>query len=153
MNAREKVTALRKLMTKHKVDAYYVPSADPHMSEYLPECWKHRSWLSGFTGSAGEVIIGMKKAGLWTDGRYFLQGSTELEGSGIDLMRMGEPGTPSTVQWVVSQLKKGQSLGVDASVISVSAAREFDAGLADKGIKVKYLINILEIICSAARPW
>ncbi len=127
MNAREKVTALRKLMKKHKVDAYYVPSADPHMSEYLPECWKHRAWLSGFTGSAGEVVIGMKKAGLWTDGRYFLQGSMELKGSGIDLMRMGEPGTPSQVQWVASQLKKGQSLGVDASVISVTAALEFDS--------------------------
>ncbi len=138
MNAREKVSALRKLMKKHKVDAYYVPSADPHMSEYLPECWKHRAWLSGFTGSAGEVVIGMKKAGLWTDGRYFLQGSMELKGSGIDLMRMGEPGTPSKVQWVASQLKKGQSLGVDASVISVTAAREFDAGLAGYGIKVKY---------------
>ena len=138
MNAREKVSALRKLMSKNKVDAYYVPSADPHMSEYLPECWKHRSWLSGFTGSAGEVIIGMKKAGLWTDGRYFLQGSIELEGSGIDLMRMGEPGTPTQVEWVASQLKKGQSLGVDASVISVTAARAFDAGLAAHGIKVKY---------------
>ncbi|MCP4291727.1 MAG: aminopeptidase P family protein [bacterium] len=138
MNAREKIAALRKLMKKNKVDAYYVPSADPHMSEYLPECWKHRAWLSGFTGSAGEVLVGMKKAGLWTDGRYFLQGSIELKGSGIDLMRMGEPGTPSKVQWLAAQLKKGQSLGVDASVISVSAARSFDEGLAAHGIKVKY---------------
>jgi len=147
MNAREKVAALRKLMSKHKVDAYYVPSADPHMSEYLPECWKHRSWLSGFTGSAGEVIIGMKKAGLWTDGRYFLQGSIELEGSGIDLMRMGEPETPTQVQWVASQLKKGQSLGVDASVISVTAARAFDAGLAAHGIKVKYFTpNLVDVL-------
>ena len=152
MNAREKVTALRKLMKQHKVDAYYVPSADPHMSEYLPECWKHRSWLSGFTGSAGEVIIGMKKAGLWTDGRYFLQGSIELKGSGIDLMRMGEPGTPSTVQWVASQLKKGQSLGIDASVISVSAAREFDSGLADHGINVKYFTPNLVGELWADRP-
>jgi len=138
MNAREKVAALRKLMSKNKVDAYYVPSADPHMSEYLPECWKHRAWLSGFTGSAGEVLIGMKKAGLWTDGRYFLQASIELKDSGIDLMRMGEPDTPTQIQWLASQLKKGQSLGIDASVISVTAARSFDAGLAAHGIKVKY---------------
>lgn len=138
MTVREKVAALRKLMKKHKVDAYYVPSADPHMSEYLPECWKHRAWISGFTGSMGEVLIGMKKAGLWTDGRYFLQGSIELEGSGIDLMRMGEPQTPSMEQWVAKQLKKGQSLGVDPSVISVAAARKFDAALAERGIKVKY---------------
>jgi len=138
MNAREKIAALRKLMSKNKVDAYYVPSADPHMSEYLPECWKHRAWLSGFTGSAGEVIVGMKKAALWTDGRYFLQASIELKDSGVDLMRMGEPDTPTQIQWLASQLKKGQSLGVDASVISVTAARSFDAGLAAHGIKVKY---------------
>jgi Xaa-Pro aminopeptidase len=86
MTAREKVAALRKLMKANKLDAYYVPSADPHQSEYLPEAWKLRSWLSGFTGSAGELVIGQRKAGLWTDGRYFLQASQELAGSGIDLM-------------------------------------------------------------------
>ena len=117
MNARDKVAALRQLMKKHKIDAYYVPSADPHQSEYLPEDWKFRAWLSGFTGSMGELVVGSRKAGLWTDGRYFLQAEKELPGSGIDLMRMGEPGTPEMTAWVASQLKKGQAIGMDPSVV------------------------------------
>jgi Xaa-Pro aminopeptidase len=139
MNVRDKVAALRQLMKKHKIDAYYVPSADPHQSEYLPEDWKFRSWLSGFTGSMGELVVGARKAGLWTDGRYFLQGEQELAGSGIDLMRMGEPGTPEMTAWVASQLKKGQALGMDPSVVSMAAAASFENALAAKGVKVKYV--------------
>ncbi|MDX2475492.1 MAG: aminopeptidase P family protein [Candidatus Krumholzibacteria bacterium] len=139
MNAQHKVVELRKLMKKNKIDAYYVPSADPHMSEYLPDCGKHREWLSGFTGSAGELVIGLRKAGLWTDGRYFLQASIELKDSGISLMKMGEPETPSMPEWVAAQLKKGQVLGVDPTVISVAAAGQFESALAPHGIKVKFL--------------
>jgi Xaa-Pro aminopeptidase len=139
MNARQKVAALRQLMKKHGVAAYYVPSADPHQSEYLPEPWKYRSWLSGFTGSMGELVVGMRKAGLWTDGRYFLQGAMELEGSGIGLMKMGVPGTPAMPAWVISQLKKGQALGLDPSVVSVAAATGFEEALAPHGIKVKFV--------------
>ncbi len=139
MDAQQKVAALRKLMKKNKVDAYYIPSADPHMSEYLPDCWKYRDWLSGFSGSAGELIIGARKAGLWTDGRYFLQAGNELKGSGIDLMKLGEPGTPSMTAWVAGTLKKGQALGVDPTVISVASAEQFERALAPHGIKVKFL--------------
>ena len=72
MTARDKIAALRKLMRANRMDAYFVPSADPHQSEYLPEAWKLRAWLSGFTGSAGELVVTARDAGLWTDGRYFL---------------------------------------------------------------------------------
>ena len=139
MTAREKVAALRQLMKKHKVDAYYVPSADPHLSEYLPEAWKHRAWLSGFTGSMGELMVGARKAGLWTDGRYFLQASLELPGSGIDLQKLGEPGTPDMPTWVASQLRKGQALGMDPGVVSVAMAETFERALAPRGIKVKFV--------------
>ena len=139
MSAQQKVAALRKLMKDSKIAAYYVPSADPHMSEYLPECWKYRDWLSGFTGSAGELLVGARKAGLWTDGRYFLQASIELKESGIDLMKLGEPATPSMPAWVAGQLKSGEFLGVDPTVISVAAADDFERSLAPHGIKVKYL--------------
>jgi len=139
MTARQKVAALRKLMQKHRVDAYYVPSADPHQSEYLPAAWKLRAWLSGFTGSAGEVVVTGRKAGLWTDGRYFLQASLELPGSGIDLMRMGEPETPEMPAWVASQLRRGQTLGMDPSVVSIAAARRFEEALAPHGVKVKFV--------------
>ena len=152
MNAREKVAALRKLMKKHRIDAYYIPSADPHQSEYLPENWKFRTWLSGFTGSMGELVVGMRKAGLWTDGRYFLQAGMELKGSGIDLMRMGEPGTPEMTDWVVSQLKKGQALGMDPSVVSVAAAGTFEKALAARGVKVKFLTTNLVAALWRDRP-
>jgi Xaa-Pro aminopeptidase len=139
MNASEKVAALRRLMKKHKIDAYYVPSADPHQSEYLPEAWKFRAWLSGFTGSMGELVVGARKAGLWTDGRYFLQAEKELPGSGIDLMRLGEPGTPEMTAWVGAQLKKGQAIGMDPSVVSVSAAATFEEAMSARGLKVKFV--------------
>lgn len=139
MEVHQKVLALRKLMKKNKIAAYMVPSADPHMSEYLPECWQLRAWLSGFDGSAGELVIGARKAGLWTDGRYFLQAGNQLKGSGIELMKMGEDETPSMPNWVAGQLKKGQALGVDPSFISVAAAARFEAALTPRGIKVKYI--------------
>jgi Xaa-Pro aminopeptidase len=143
MTTPQKLKALRDLMKKNQVAAYYVPSADPHMSEYLPESWKHRAWLSGFTGSAGELLVGRRQAGLWTDGRYFYQASLELEGSGIDLMKMGRPETPSMTGWIAAQLKKGEAVGVDPGVMSMAQAERFERELAPRGIKVKYIARNL----------
>ena len=143
MNAREKVAALRKLMKSNRIHAYYVPSADPHQSEYLPEAWKLRAWLSGFTGSAGELVVGLREAGLWTDGRYFLQAANELSGSGIKLMKIGEPDTPSMEEFVASQLRKGQVLGMDPATVSAARARQFEESLEPKGIKVKFIAQNL----------
>ena len=148
MTARDKVAALRKLMKSNKIHMYYVPSADPHQSEYLPEAWKLRAWLSGFTGSAGELLVGARKAGLWTDGRYYLQAGNELAGSGITLMKMGEPATPSMEDFVKSELRKGQVLGMDPSTVSAAAARRFEEALAPAGIKVKFIAQNL-----VARLW
>ncbi len=139
MNARDKLAALRREMKKLGIHALYVPSADPHQSEYLPDAWKHRAWLSGFTGSMGELVVGSRRAALWTDGRYFLQASKELAGSGIELMRMGEPGTPAMTTWAAKQLRPGQVLGVDATVVSMTAADEFEMTLAMHGVDVAFL--------------
>lgn len=139
MTAREKVAALRKLMQVNKIQAYYVPSADPHQSEYLPENWKLRAWLTGFSGSAGELIVGTRQAGLWTDGRYYLQAGGELAGSGIDLMKQGEPETPSMEAFVIAQLRRGQTLGMDPSTVSAATAHRFEEALAPHGIKVKFI--------------
>jgi Xaa-Pro aminopeptidase len=139
MTAREKMTALRREMKKLGIHALFVPSADPHQSEYLPAAWKHRAWLSGFSGSMGELLVTPRRAALWTDGRYFLQAGKELAGSDIELMRMGEPGTPSMTAWVAKQLRSGQVLGVDASVVSMTAAADFENALAPHGIKVEFL--------------
>jgi len=152
MTTPQKLKALRELMKTNKVDAYYVPSADPHLSEYLPEAWKHRAWLSGFTGSMGELLVGAKKAGLWTDGRYFYQGDMQLAGSTIDLMKMGQPGTPTMTQWLIKQLKPGQAIGVDPSVMSMTQAVKFEQELAPRGIKVKYIAKNLVSSIWTDRP-
>ncbi len=147
MTTAAKLEALRELMQQHQVAAYYVPSADPHMSEYLPECWKRRAWLSGFTGSAGELLVAAKAAGLWTDGRYFFQASLELPGSGIDLLKLGVPETPSPTAWLRSQLKPGEAVGVDPAVMSVAQADLFERELLPHGIKVKPLArNLVDAI-------
>lgn len=137
MTPAQKLKALRDLMKKEKVAAYYVPSADAHMSEYLPEHAKRRAWLSGFTGSAGDLVVGQKKAGLWTDGRYFYQAELQLPGSGIDLQRLGHPDTPTTTGWIAAQLKRGDALGIDPAVISMDQAATLERDLAAHGIKVK----------------
>ncbi len=139
----QKLKALRALMKQQKIAAYYVPSADAHMSEYLPEDAKRRAWLSGFTGSAGELLVGLRKAGLWTDGRYFYQGAMQLAGSTIDLMKQGQPETPSMTAWLVKQLKKGEAVGIDPTLMSMTQAYNLETALAPHGIKVKAIAGNL----------
>ncbi|MBT4291700.1 aminopeptidase P family protein [bacterium] len=143
MNAKQKLKAIRELMKKNGLNAYYIPSVDPHQSEYLPECWKRRHWLSGFNGSAGDLAITTTKAALWTDSRYFLQAEIQLAGSGIELMRLGDPGVLAMEQWACKVLKKGQVLGVDPAVMSVNAAMSLETSLQSEGIKVKYVARNL----------
>jgi len=118
MTSNEKVSALREEMQKNNVDAFIVYSADPHMSEYLPTEWQERAWLSGFTGSAGFVVITKDKAGLWTDGRYFTQAPTELEGSGIDLFKDGMDGTPHYIDWIISEIPMNGKVAVNGLATS-----------------------------------
>ncbi len=118
MTSNEKVAALREEMQKNNVDAFIVYSADPHMSEYLPEEWQERAWLSGFTGSAGFVVVTKDKAGLWTDGRYFTQAPAELAGSGIDLFKDGMEGTPHYIDWIISEIPENGKVAVNALATS-----------------------------------
>ncbi|KNB61348.1 aminopeptidase P family protein [Chryseobacterium sp. Hurlbut01] len=118
MTSSEKVAALREEMQKNNVDAFIVYSADPHMSEYLPEEWQERAWLSGFTGSAGFVVVTKDKAGLWTDGRYFTQAPAELAGSGIDLFKDGMEGTPHYIDWIISEIPENGKVAVNALATS-----------------------------------
>lgn len=113
MTSKEKVAVLRATMKKNNVDAFIVYSADPHIGEYLPKEWQERTWLSGFTGSAGFVVVTHNKAGLWTDGRYFTQAPKELAGSGIDLFKMGIEGTPDYIDWIISETKENARIGVN----------------------------------------
>lgn len=118
MTSKEKVAALREEMQKNNVDAFIVYSADPHMSEYLPQEWQERAWLSGFLGSAGFVVITKDKAGLWTDGRYFTQAPIELAGSGIDLFKDGMEGTPNYIDWIISEIPENGKVAVNAVATS-----------------------------------
>lgn len=132
----ERISALRKKMQQENVDAFIVFSADPHMSEYLPEEWLERAWLSGFTGSAGFVVVTQDKAALWTDGRYFVQAPIELEGSGVELMRMGMEGVPEYIEWLKSEVKDGGKVAVNALATSNTNWSDLEQKLASKNIKV-----------------
>lgn len=118
MTSSEKIVALRQKMSENNIDAFIVYSADPHMSEYLPAEWQERTWLSGFTGSAGFVVITKDKAGLWTDGRYFVQAPIELKDSGIDLFKDGMDGTPNYIDWIISEIPEEGTVAVNAIATS-----------------------------------
>lgn len=134
---KERLQALRGLMKKYSLDAYLVPSTDPHQNEYIPEFWQRRKYISGFRGSAGDVVITHSKAGLWTDSRYFLQAEQELDCDIIQLFKMGMPGVPSIKEWIAEELRKQEVLGVDPQVLSHRSFDDFHSYLKTRGIRVK----------------
>ena len=133
-NIPERITALREAMIQHKIDAYIIPTSDPHMSEYPADCWKYREWISGFTGSAGTVVVTANKAGLWTDSRYFLQAASQLEGSGIELYTMMLPETPSISDFLKHELTPGDTVGLNGETYSITEAQALERTLAEKEI-------------------
>ncbi len=136
MKAIEKLAKLRAVMSREGVDAFVVYSADPHMSEYLPEEWQERSWLSGFTGSAGFVVVTKDKACLWTDGRYFVQAPQELAGSSIELMKDGVEGTPHYIDWLISELPKNGKVAVNALATAHANWEMLKNKLSKKGLSL-----------------
>ncbi len=134
-----RLAQLRKLMKKHHLDAYIIPSTDAHQSEYVPDIWQRRRWISGFTGSAGDVVVLRDKAGLWTDSRYFLQAEEQLSGSGIDLFKIGQTETPGIETYLCTELKKGSVVGIDPSVFAVAEADDLDEVLSAHELKLKFV--------------
>ena len=132
MTVVEKIAALRAAMEAEGADGVYVPSSDPHMTEYLPARWRCRAWLSGFTGSAGTLCVTREAAALWTDGRYFIQAERQLEGSGITLMRMAQPGVPTAEEWLADRMPAGGTLALDGACTSVSVVESLEKALAEK---------------------
>ena len=133
MTVKESITALRERMKEKKIDAYLVPTDDFHASEYVGEDFKCRKYITGFTGSAGTAVIMQDMAGLWTDGRYFIQAAAQLEGTGVDLFKMGEPGVPTIHQFLEEKLGEGMCLGFDGRTISAKEAAELSEALGKKG--------------------
>ncbi len=132
---RNRLSALRRLMADKGIDAYLIVSDDDHASEYVGDYFKCREFLSGFDGSAGSLVITQTEAGLWTDGRYFLQAREQLGGTGITLQKMGEPDVPAIPAYLASVLQDGQCLGYDGRTIRAGYAAEIEAALAGKQIR------------------
>ena len=145
-NIPQRIVALREAMRKRQIDAYIIPSSDPHLSEYPADRWKSRAWISGFNGSAGTIVVTAEKAGLWTDSRYFLQAEAQLAGSGIDLFKMKLPETPSINEFLLQTLHEGQCVGVDGQCYSAEEAHSLEAFLGKKGIRLDSSFDLLEEI-------
>lgn len=132
MDVKERIEQLRTLMREKGIEAYIVPSSDPHQSEYVAEHYTARTFITGFTGSAGTAVITLKDAGLWTDGRYFIQAENQLKGSGVTLYRMGEAGVPTIEAFLKDSLNKGAKVAFDGKVISVDYFRGLQKALESK---------------------
>ena len=135
MTTAEKLTALRRAMAQRGLAAYLVLTDDFHASEYVGDYFKAREYLSGFTGSAGTLLILPSCALLWTDGRYFLQAESQLAGSGIELMRSGEPDVPTLERFLLAELEDGSLLGFDARTVNTALARRLGNKLRTKHIR------------------
>ncbi|MFP4973989.1 aminopeptidase P family protein [Paenibacillus sp. CN-4] len=136
METSDKVEQLRNRMRKEGWDACLITSADAHLSEYVDEHWKTRQWLTGFTGSVGTAVVTLDDAGLWADGRYFIQAERQLQGSGIRLFRMGQPGVPTVEEWLAETLPAQGTLAVDGRTLSVSGCNSLNAALRNKTVTI-----------------
>lgn len=137
---------LRAAMARHGIDAFIVPSSDPHLSEYLPRRWQGREWMSGFTGSVGTFIATANFAGVWTDGRYWTQAETELAGSEIALMKIPSGASLLHIDWLAANMQPGQTVAVDARVLGLAVARLLGEALGARGVKLRTDIDLLDEI-------
>ncbi|MHA4868802.1 aminopeptidase P family protein [Duganella sp. PWIR1] len=140
----ERIALLRAAMRQQQIDALMIPSADPHLSEYLPERWQGREWASGFTGSVGTLIVTQEFAGVWTDARYWTQAEQQLAGTGIQLMKLTSGASVQYVDWLASHLKAGQALSVDGAVLGLAIARLLQTALDAKNVTLRTDLDLLE---------
>ncbi|WP_195334852.1 aminopeptidase P family protein [Paraclostridium bifermentans] len=138
-----RLESLRKYMGEYKIDAYIIPSSDNHQSEYVGDYFKSRAYISGFTGSAGTLVVTMDEAGLWTDGRYFIQAENQLKNTGIKLFKMGEEGVPTTQEFICDKLAKGSTLGFDGRLISANEGKSLEEKLKEKNVTIKYEYDLV----------
>lgn len=152
MNIREELYALRELMRKKNIQAYIVVTDDFHSSEYVGGYFKVREYLSGFTGSAGTLVVLEDRAALWTDGRYFIQAEEQLKGSSIDLMKSGQPNVPDITEYLYSSLNEGDTIGFDGRTVSNAFACKLIEALRDKSITLSYQIDLADEIWTDRPP-
>lgn len=145
--AKKRIAELRRLLKEESIDFYIVPTADFHNSEYVGSYFKMRSFLSGFTGSAGTLIVSENEVGLWTDGRYFVQAEAQLKGSGIVLYKMAEEGVPTIEEYLEKNVKNGQVVGFDGRVVDASFGRKLE-----KRFQLSYDKDVADAIWSDRPP-
>ncbi|MGE8388437.1 MAG: M24 family metallopeptidase [Pseudomonas sp.] len=131
----QRLARVREVMAREGVDALLVPSADPHLSEYLPGYWQGRRWLSGFDGSVGTLVVTADFAGLWADSRYWEQADKELAGSGIELMKL-LPGKPGALEWLGDNIRAAGAVAVDGAVMALASARQLEERLKARDIRL-----------------
>lgn len=142
----ERLKQIRQLMEKEGIAAYIIPSSDPHISEYLPERYKCIAWTSGFTGSAGTLVITANFAGLWTDARYFVQANEQLAGSGFELVKLKVQGAAEYAEWIGEHLSKGDKVAFDGNLASLLVAQTVKSILEPLGIRVEGHVDLLSSI-------
>ena len=146
MNVNERIEELRNEMKERGIEAYIIPSSDPHQSEYVAEHYTARTFITGFTGSAGTAIITLKDAGLWTDGRYFIQAENQLKGTGVALFKMGQAGVPTVEEFLKETLNKGAKIAFDGKVISVEYFRGLKSALESSEFSYEVNEDLIDII-------
>ena len=146
MNIPNRIEKLRHFMNDNQIDVYLVPSDDNHQSEYVGEHFKSRAFITGFTGSAGTAFITKETAGLFTDGRYFVQAAKQLKGSGVELFKMREPGVPTLEEHLYNIVPENGVLGFDGRVVSMNLGKELEALLAKKGATLKTDADLIDLV-------
>ncbi len=152
MTVNEKIAAIRQQLELFELDAYIIPSTDPHMGEYVPEHWGERAWISGFTGSAGTVVITKDFAGLWTDSRYFHQAEEQLSGTDMELMKLLIPHTPEHIDWLVNHLPSQSRVAVNGQMLPFSTVKLLHSRLAEKEIDLITLVDLVKKVWSDRPP-
>ncbi len=142
----ERTEKLRDLMRENSIDIYIIPTADFHQSEYAGAYFKAREFMTGFTGSAGTAVITQEEAGLWTDGRYFIQAANQIQGTGVKLFKMGEPGVPTIREYVKETLQEGGTIGFDGRVVSMQEGEAYEKIALDKHGKICYEQDLVDAI-------
>lgn len=139
----DRIDRLRSLMAKEGIDIYLITDSDYHNSEYIGDFFKCREYMSGFTGSNGQIVVTGTEALLWTDGRYFIQAASELENSGIILMKMGEPGVPTIREYITEHIKEGDTLGFDGRVVSAKSGIAYEKTAAAHGARIRCDLDLV----------
>ncbi|HJV63040.1 MAG TPA: aminopeptidase P family N-terminal domain-containing protein, partial [Albitalea sp.] len=140
---RLRIEQVQAALKRRGLAALLVPSSDPHLSEYLPERWQARQWLSGFTGSMGTLVVTRERAALFADSRYWTQAESELAGSDIELVKIPTGTATHHLDWLVRHLQPGDTVGVDGDVLGLAAAQQLDAALSQAGMRLDSTVDLM----------